>query len=60
MRSFINVNTRKIMYCIIRSIRFYAAYNFLCVDLKRPDDGSQLEPKRVSMNKLIKNSVVCD
>ena len=61
MRPFINVNTGKIIYCIRSSIRkFCAAYNFSCFNLKRPDDGSQLEPKYVSMNKLIKTSVVCD
>ena len=57
MRPFINVDTGRIMYCIRRS---YAAYNFLCISLKRHDDGSQLEPKHLSMNKLIKTCVVCD
>jgi hypothetical protein len=56
MRPFVNVDTEKIMYCIQRSIRrFYAACNFSCINLKRPDDSSQLEPKHVSMNKLIKD-----
>ena len=57
MRPFINVNAGKIIYCLRRS---YAVYSFSCINLNRPDDGSQLEPKHVSVNKLITTSVVCD
>jgi len=39
----------------------YAVYNVPCINIgKGPDDGSQLEPKHVAMNKLIKTGVVCD
>jgi hypothetical protein len=61
MRPFINIDAGKIMYCIRSSIRrSYAACNLSCVNFKRPDDGLQLEPKHVVMNKLVKTSVVCD
>jgi hypothetical protein len=34
--------------------------SFSCISVyKRPDDGSQLEPKHVAMNKLTKTSVLC-
>jgi len=36
-----------------------AVYNFSCINAcKKPDGGSQLEPKRVAVNKLIKTGVV--
>jgi hypothetical protein len=39
----------------------YAVYNVSCNSFgKRSDDGSQLEPKHVTMNKLIKSGIVCD
>jgi hypothetical protein len=35
-------------------------YNFPCISVyKRPDDGSQLEPKHITVNKLVKTGVVC-
>ena len=38
-----------------------AIYNFSYITVwKRPDDDSQLVPKRVSVNKLIQTGVVCD
>ena len=47
------------------SVRFaggshsYAVYNVSCINVgKGTDDGSQLEPKHVSVNKLIKTGVV--
>jgi hypothetical protein len=34
---------------------------FLCINFnEKPDNGSQLEPKHVTVNKLKKTSVVCD
>jgi hypothetical protein len=39
----------------------YTVRNFCCFSVyKRPDDGLQLKPKHVVMNKLIKSSVVYD
>jgi len=38
-----------------------AVYKFSCVGIyKRPDCGSQLKPKLVAVNKLIKTGVQCD
>jgi hypothetical protein len=48
------------MYCLRSCIRSYAAYNFSCINFKRPDDGSQLELKHAAMNKLIKTVCVTD
>ena len=37
----------------------YAMYNVSCINAgKGPDDGSDLEPKHVAVNKLIKTGVV--
>ena len=39
----------------------FAVYNFSYAEVyKRPEDGSQLEPKHVAVNKLITRSAVCD
>jgi len=36
-------------------------HNLSCISIyKRPDDCSQLEPKHVAVNKLIKTGVACD
>jgi hypothetical protein len=43
------------------ALHYTAVYNFSCVNVyKRPDAGSQLEPKHVAVNKLINTGVVCD
>jgi len=36
-------------------------YNVSCINVhQRPDDGTQLRPKHVALNKLTKTGVVCD
>jgi hypothetical protein len=38
-----------------------ALYNFSRISIyKRPDDCTQLEPKHVAVNKLIKTGIACD
>ena len=40
---------------------FHAVHNISCISFyKRPYDGSQLVPKHVAVNKLIKTGVECD
>jgi hypothetical protein len=49
------------VYCEMGDIHLTAVYNFSCINVyKRTDDGSQLEPKHVAVNELIKTGVVCD
>ena len=44
-----------------RRFNFYEICNFSYISVyKRPDDGSQLDRKRVAVNKLVKTGVVCD
>jgi len=38
-----------------------AVYNVSFINIyKRPDDGSQLQPKNAAVNKSIKTTIVCD
>ena len=44
-----------------RRFSFYEVCHFSYISVyKRPDDGSQLDRKRVAVNKLVKTGVVCD
>jgi len=45
----------------VKYLHLNTAYDFSCINAhKRPDNGSQLEPKHVAVNKLIITGVVCD
>jgi hypothetical protein len=45
----------------MKDLYLNAVYNFSFINIyKRPDDGSQFQPKNAVSNKSIKVSVVCD
>jgi hypothetical protein len=47
--------------CERGDLSFYEVCNFSYSSIyKRPDDGFQLYPKHVAVNKLVKSGVVCD